>query len=56
MATVQKRPMKIAKKRKRRTRSSSLAERFEGQEPRLDTVRFSAHWRPFGIDLRQKDR
>ena len=56
MAMVQKRPMKAAKRSKRRTASSSLAKRFANQEPRLDTVRFSAHWRPFGLDLRQKHR
>jgi len=26
----------------------SIAERFKGREPQLDTVRFSAPWRPFG--------
>lgn len=53
---VQKRPMKPVKRRKRRTTSGSIAERYEGREPSLDKVRFSARWRPFGLDVWQKQR
>ena len=32
----------------------SIAERFEGRQPQLDVVRFSALWRPFGLNLTGK--
>jgi len=34
----------------------SIAQRFEGREPRLDIVRFSAPWRPFARLLSPKVR
>ena len=39
-----------------RPASGSLAERFRDRETRLDVVRFSTPWRPFGLRLRLKVR
>lgn len=44
MATAESGPIRDAPKQ---GEEKSIAERFEGREPKFDIVRFSAPWRPF---------
>lgn len=38
---------RLAQDTPKQDEEKSIAERFEGREPKFDIVRFSAPWRPF---------